>query len=275
MLVIPETPTTNNTLHHGLCTAFEESTTGSAAQAAYLSTFAPPITARLNTNLPGANLTDADALALMDLCPFETVASPGGGTLAPFCHLFSGAEWRAYDYYQSLGKWYGYGPGHALGPTQGVGFVNELLARLTRRAVRDGTSTNRTLDADPASFPLYRSVYADFSHDNDMMGVLGALGVYDGVAGLSNATRQAPEEVGGFAASWAVPFAARVYVEKMRCRMHSAEELVRVLVNDRVVRMKGCRADNWGFCTLGRFVESMEFAREDGRWDMCFDTQEQ
>lgn len=282
MVVIPETPTTNNTLHHSLCSAFEHgpySTIGASAQTTYLSTFAPPITARLNTALPHTNLTDADTISLMDLCPFETVASPGGATPAPFCHLFTPAEWLQYDYYQSLGKWYGYGPGNPLGPTQGVGFVNELLARLTRTPVRDGTSTNRTLDGDGGTFPLDRVLYADFSHDNDMMGVLGALGVYEGVEMLGNATRQEPEGSGGFAAAWAVPFGARVYVEKMRCAVEGegvkggdeGEEMVRVLVNDRVMKLKGCGADERGMCSLERFVESMAFARGDGRWDLCFD----
>jgi hypothetical protein len=164
-----------------------------------------------------------------------------------------------------------------------VGFVNELLARLTRTAVRDGTSTNRTLDGDRGTFPLDRALYADFSHDNDMMGVLGALGVYDGVAMLGNDTRQEPEGSGGFAAAWAVPFGARVYVEKMRCAAvkgegvegeesagEEVEEMVRVLVNDRVMKLKGCGADERGMCSLGRFVESMAFAKGDGRWDLCF-----
>ncbi|KAK4236648.1 histidine phosphatase superfamily [Achaetomium macrosporum] len=275
MVIIPENPTTNNTLHHSLCPAFEDgiySSVGSDAQSTYASVFTPPISARLNAHLPGANLSDADTIALMDLCPFETVASPSG-QLSPFCRLFTLAEWQSYDYYQSLGKWYGFGPGNPLGPTQGVGFVNELLARLTRSPVRDGTSTNRTLNADARTFPLDRALYADFSHDNDMMGVLGALGVYDGVGMLDNTTRRGPEEVGGFAASWAVPFAARVYVEKMRCGEHNhsrGEERVRVLVNDRVMRLKSCGADERGTCELGRFVESMAFARGDGKWGMCF-----
>ncbi|KAL2176852.1 3-phytase A [Thermothelomyces heterothallicus CBS 202.75] len=303
MVVIPETAGANNTLHNDLCTAFEEgpySTIGDDAQDTYLSTFAGPITARVNANLPGANLTDADTVALMDLCPFETVASSSsdraatadsggnGRPLSPFCRLFSESEWRAYDYLQSVGKWYGYGPGNPLGPTQGVGFVNELLARLAGVPVRDGTSTNRTLDGDPRTFPLGRPLYADFSHDNDMMGVLGALGAYDGVPPLDKTARRDPEELGGYAASWAVPFAARIYVEKMRCggggggggsggsggggegRQEKDEEMVRVLVNDRVMGLKGCGADERGMCTLERFIESMVFARGNGKWDLCF-----
>ncbi|KAL2024542.1 hypothetical protein VTK56DRAFT_7585 [Thermocarpiscus australiensis] len=272
MVVIPETHGVNNTLHHGLCPAFEDSTTrGRDAQAIFAATFTPRITARLNAHLPGANLSDADTIALMDLCPFETVASPRGNLLSPFCGLFAPDEWQRYDYLQSLGKWYGYGPGNGpLGPTQGVGFVNELLARLTRTPVRDRTSTNATLDGDARTFPLDRALYADFSHDNDMVGILAALGVYEGVGMLDNSTRRAPEDAGGFAASWAVPFAARVYVEKMRCGDEEGEEMVRVLVNDRVVRLKGCGADELGRCSLSRFVESMGFARGGGRWDLCF-----
>ncbi|KAL2148517.1 hypothetical protein VTH82DRAFT_2071 [Thermothelomyces myriococcoides] len=290
MVIIPETDGTNNTLHNDLCTAFEEgpySTIGDDAQAEYLSTFAGPITARINDNLPGANLTDDDIVSLMDLCPFETVASSDLATattrdtiqlLSPFCRLFNETEWRAYDYMQSLGKWYGYGPGNPLGPTQGVGFVNELLARLAGQPVRDGTSTNHTLDADPRTFPLGRPLYADFSHDNDMMGILGALGAYDAIpAPPSNETRQEPEGLAGYAASWAVPFASRIYVEKMRCRprgdareKEEREEMVRLLVNDRVVPLKGCGADERGLCTLNRFIKSMTFAKENGKWDLCF-----
>jgi hypothetical protein len=284
ILAIPETPTTNNTLHHGLCTAFETdpyyNTLGLRAQATYLATFAGPITTRLNTNLPGANLTDVDTISLMDLCPFDTVAlTPAGTTLSPFCQLFTAAEWLHYDYFQSLGKWYGYGPGNPLGPTQGVGFVNELLARLTDSPVRYGTCTNSTLNGDEETFPLGSALYADFSHDNDMVGVLGALGVYGEVGMLGNETRSEPEEVGGFATAWAVPFAGRIYVEKMRCRGEGegdgdgdgdGEERVRVLVNDRVMPLRGCGADEWGMCALGKFVESMAFARGNGRWDWCF-----
>ena len=289
ILEIPETKEENNTLHHGLCTAFEEgpySTIGASAQKTYLSTFAPPITARLNANLPGANLSDADVILLMDLCPFHTVASPSW-TLSPFCTLFTPAEWQHYDYYQTLGKWYGFGPGNPLGPTQGVGWVNELIARLTGQPVQDRTCVNHTLDSDPRTFPLKRKLYADFGHDNDMVSVLGALGLYEGVGALPNVTRKEAEEIGGFSAGWTVPFAGRVYIEKMRCRAgdwkkrrdgegeeeeeeEEEEELVRLLVNDRVVPLRGCEADEMGRCRLSKFVESLKFAREGGKWDLCW-----
>ncbi|KAL1856356.1 hypothetical protein VTK73DRAFT_8304 [Phialemonium thermophilum] len=277
MLVIPEGRGVNNSLNHGLCTAFEVgpySDVGTKAQKTWLEVFAPPIAARLNENLPGANLTDEDTVSIMDLCPFNTVAS-ATGHLSRFCRLFTEDEWHDYAYYQSVGKWYGYGPGNALGPTQGVGFVNELIARLTGTAVHDRTSSNATLDGDPATFPLRPggrgALYADFSHDNDMTAVVSALGLYKATPPLSTSERLPPDRVGGYSAAWTVPFAARVYVEKMTCaETRDDEELVRILVNDRVVPLQDCGADAMGRCRLSRFIESLDFARRGGRWDQCF-----
>lgn len=169
ILEISEDADSNNTLHHGLCDRFEdgpESDLASRAQALWLATFGPQVTARLNRDLLGANLTLMETILMMDLCPFETVASMSG-KLSSFCHLFSENEWHQYDYFQSLGKYYGYSNGNLLGPTQGVGFVNELIARMTSSPIKDHTSVNHTLDSWNETFPLGPSValYADFSHD--------------------------------------------------------------------------------------------------------------
>jgi hypothetical protein len=272
LLSIPEETGVNNSLNHGLCTAFETgaySSVGDAASKKFLAAFAPPIAARLNAGLPGANLTNQEVVYVMDICTFETVASAGGRTLSPFCGLFTASEWRDYGYFQSVGKWYGYGPGNGLGATQGVGWVNELVARLTGQPVADHTTTNSTLDGNPETFPLGRTLYADFSHDNDMMGVYAALGLYNGTKPLDVKVRQSEEESGGYAAAWTVPFAARMYVEKMVCG-GGGEEMVRVLVNDRVVPLKNCGADELGRCKLSAFVDSLAFARAGGNWDACF-----
>ena len=167
--VISEADGSNNTLNHGLCTDFEngpDSNIADDAQAQWQAIFTPPITARLNQNLPGANLSSTQTIYMMDLCPFNTVASPTGA-ISPFCALFSVTEWQQYDYYQSLGKYYGSGSGSPLGPTQGVGFTNELIARMTGKPVVDHTSVNHTLDESNATFPLGSGhvLYADFSHD--------------------------------------------------------------------------------------------------------------
>jgi hypothetical protein len=267
-VTISEEDGKNNTLNHNLCTAFEESEVGDNAQEIFANIFLPPIQKRLNENLVGANLTQTEALYVMDLCPFTTMADPRG-QIQPFCGLFTVKEWHQYDYYQSLGKWYGYGKGNALGPTNGVGYVNELIARLTQKPVLDHTSVNHTLDDNPATFPLNRTIYADFSHDNDMTAILAALGLYDRTRQLSNTTVMGTDATKGYSAAWTVSFGARVYFEKMTCQ-GSYDEQVRIIVNDRVMPMPNCGSDGKGRCTLGKFVDSLDFARKGGLWDQCF-----
>ena len=169
ILEVSEEDGMNNTLSHGLCDAFEDVPTSSYrsdAQAKWTAVFVPPIRERLNEGMPGANLTDDDIVYFMDLCPFETVANPTG-QVSEFCDLFTEREWKEYDYFQSLGKYYGYGGGNPLGPTQGVGYANELIARMTGKNVVDWTNVNHTLDDNPATFPIGAEniLFADFSHD--------------------------------------------------------------------------------------------------------------
>ncbi|KAF2799691.1 acid phosphatase [Melanomma pulvis-pyrius CBS 109.77] len=267
---IPEAAGVNNTLSHEICTAFEDgplSELGDNAQDIWVSKFIPPIQARINSKL-GTNLSTTATIYLMDMCPFDTLTSPTAA-VSPFCYLFTVDEWHQYDYYETLGKYYGYGNGNPLGPTQGVGYVNELLARLTETPVQDHTNTNTTLDSDPKTFPLDRKVYADFSHDNDMTAIFAALGLYNSTKPLSNSTVQGTDVTHGFSAAWTVPFAARMYVEKLTCHGEE-EESVRVIINDRVMPLEFCGGDKFGRCSLNKFVKSQSFARGGGHWDQCF-----
>ncbi|KAK1817934.1 hypothetical protein LTR12_007686 [Friedmanniomyces endolithicus] len=263
IVVIPETD---------VCNAFENGSDGniaSKAQAQWAAVFIPPIRTRINAALPGANLTVMETVHMMDLCPFNTVASPNG-TISGFCALFTEEEWHQYGYYQTLNKYYGFSHGNPLGPTQGVGFSNELIARLTSKSVDDESSTNHTLDGSNDTFPLGRRLYADFSHDNDMTGILSALGLYNGTTGhLPNTTITEAPQANGYSAASTVPFAARAYFEKMQCR-GQPEELVRVIVNDRVLPLTQCDGDRLGRCTLDAFVDSLGFVRGGGDWGQCF-----
>lgn len=272
--VIPEDDGVNNTLNHGLCTAFEngpDSDIASAAQAQWAAIFVPPIQARLNTDLPGVDLTIPETIYLMDLCAFDTVAHPDG-TVSPFCHLFTPPEFEQYSYFETLNKYYGYGYGNPLGPTQGVGWTNELIARLTGEPVDDHTSSNRTLDGNETTFPLGAKIYADFSHDNDMTSIFFAMGLYADTPALSNTSMMGLTETGGYSAAVTVPFAARMYVERMSCgdeKYWGKNDMVRVLVNDRVVVPPRCWSDEYGMCTVLDFVKSLGWAARGGRWRDC------
>jgi hypothetical protein len=271
ILSIPEDDGVNNTLSStNLCPSFSSSP-GISAQSKYLRTWIQPVLSRINQNLPGAELTAREVILLMDMCPYETVAAISGYPLSPFCSLFSHEEWRAYDYFQSLGKWYGYGDGNPLGATRQVGWVNELIARLTGTPVKDHTTVNHTLDSNPATFPIgdEHRLFADFSHDNDMAGIFAALRLYDGNK-LPRDGYVPAAEVGGYSAAWTVPFAGRLYVEKYKCRGHK-EEQVRLVVNGRVNELKWCEDVKNGLCSLNNFVSGLSFAQKGGLWnEKCF-----
>lgn len=101
ILEIPENEGSNNTLNHEICSDFEEgwySGIADVAQEEWASIFAVPIRDRLNDDLPGANLSTIQTIYMMDLCPFNTVASDTGA-VSPFCSLFSEEEWHQYNYY--------------------------------------------------------------------------------------------------------------------------------------------------------------------------------
>lgn len=265
-------PKGNDTLENHMCPNAGNS---DAQTSEWLAVYAPTITARLNTWAPGANLTDPETSALISLCAFHTVAaSTTFSPLSPFCALFTPPDFAEFDYSADLDKYYytGYGAARGLGRVQGVGYVNELLARLTHTPVRDQTQTNTTLDADPATFPLNRSIYADFSHDNTMVAIFGALGLFPQDTPLSTA---APDARRTWHTREMVPFSGRMIVERLRC--DGRQDYVRILVNDAVQPLEFCASPHAndldaGLCTLSAFVKSQAYARSNGNgdWEECF-----
>lgn len=266
--VIPEGSKWNNTLDAGSCPSFG-SGPAHAAQKEFLKVFAPSILKNIRAGLPGVKLKKKHVPLVMDLCPFETVAQNDTGNLSPMCRLFTRSDWQSYDYYNTLGKFYGHGKGNALGPTQGVGFVNEVIARMAKSPVKDHTSVNNTLDSDAATFPLDAALYADFSHDNTITSIYYALGLYNDTADLPTNQVQSVGKSHGYSSSWTVPFASRAYIEMMQCDNHEEEPLVRILVNDRVVPLHGCDVDVLGRCKRDDWIRGLEFARSGGKWGSC------
>ena len=141
-----------------------------------------------------------------------------------------------------------------------MGYVNELLARLTETPVRDGTQTNRTLDGSHETFPLNRTIYADFSHDNTMAAIYAAIGLFKQRQDL-NPTHPDPSRI--WVASELVSFAARMVTERIECDFEPDKEFVRIVVNDALQPLEFCGGKD-GLCELGAFVESQGYARTNG-----------
>ncbi|KAJ7743678.1 histidine phosphatase superfamily [Mycena maculata] len=228
----------NDTLDDSQCTDAGDSDDETDA---WLAVFAPNITPRLNHWAPGANVTDTDTYAILSMRPFHT----------PLLRTVHHPEFADFEYYMDLSKYYGTGYGAYLSRVQGVGYINELIARLTDTAVNDSTQTNGTLDASPAAFPLNRTLYADFSHDDEMVAVYSAMGLFN-ISSPLDPTKYAATWV----ASHLVPFSARMVVERL-----TGEPL------------EFCaQKDAPGICEVGAFVESQTYARSggDGDWQKCY-----
>ncbi len=165
-----------------------------------------------------------------------------------------------------------------------MGWVNELIARLTNSPVQDETQTNRTLDSSPVTFPLNRTLYADFSHDNQLIAIYSAIGLFSdqpkGRTGIAmDPTSPDPQRT--WLASRLVPFSAMFVTERLECggnswyKSGSGREkgtYVRMLVNDVVQPLEFCGGDEDGLCMLDAFVESQSYARSNGNGDFekCF-----
>ncbi|KAH9050588.1 phytase [Lactarius hengduanensis] len=234
-LILPESG--NLTLDDNMCPNAGD---GDAESERWLAIYAPPITRRLNLAAPGANLSNKDTYNLMSLCAFHSQATM---TPSPFCGLFTSEEFRGFEYFGDVDKFYDNGHGGNLGRVRGVGYP-----------VRDNTQTNRTLDASPETFPLDRTLYADFSHYNTMVSIYSALGLFRQYLLPGQKLNPGdPSSLRTWILSNMVPFGGRMVVERLK-------------------PLKFCGGVR-GLCELHAFVESQWYSRHDGGGDFerCFD----
>lgn len=167
--------------------------------------------------------------------------------------------------------------------------MNELVARLTHSPVNDSTQTNRTLTSSPATFPLNRPMYADFSHDRLMLAVYAALGLFEDEKAL-------PANVEVKKRKWRsremVPFSAVLVTERVECGSGASisttaswnggkaegkvQAYVRMFVDDALMDLDFCGAGSAGMCTVEAFVESQAYARNQGMGDFekCFENED-
>ncbi|TKA50600.1 hypothetical protein B0A53_06078 [Rhodotorula sp. CCFEE 5036] len=246
VLVINDAAGSNDTLDDNNC-----DNAPSSYETAWLAHFAANATVRLNAAAPDTNLTTADTLNLMS-CAASTASIP-----VP---------------YFDLDKYYGNGYGNPLGPVQGVGYVNELLSRLTGNITyvnMDMTQVNHTLDSDPATFPLDKQLYFDASHDNQIASILTAIGLKNGPALAASGPPNTAGQV--WITSQIVPFSGRLVTEQLTC--DSGARYVRFFINGQLQIPSFCKDYNpeTGLCLLTEFVASQGYARANGRgdWAKC------
>ena len=136
-------------------------------------------------------------------------------------------------------------------------------------------------------------MYVDFSHDNLIIAVFAAMGLFNQTNGPLDTARITKGRT--WIASRMVPFSGQLIVERLSCSAHSPplaasrsrpmgwwswmtgerayydhkgkEEYVRIFVNDARQPLEFCNAGEDGMCKLEEFVKSQEYARNDGFGD--------
>ncbi|SCV74938.1 BQ2448_7967 [Microbotryum intermedium] len=214
--------------------------------------------------------TTQDIANLAHLCAFESMQKR---TISPFCGLFLPSELASIEYDGDLSAYYDHAyPGAPLARSQGVGYVHELLSRLTGDlsfVTKDRTQVDRALDTkESSSFPLDEKIYADFTHDTQLLAVMTLMGLFQD----RPLHTTAPDPHRSFIASQIVPFSGRLVVERLECtgqkgdsfgRFAGVRKQVRIYVNDRAMDLsKICGKANTHsqdtICPLSVFVDAMK-----------------
>ena len=148
-------------------------TGGTNATNQWASVYLANATARLSAMAPGFNWTVTDSYNAQSLCAYETVALG----YSSFCNLFTYQEWQGYEYSVDINFAGNNAFQSPTGRAVGIGYVQEVLARLNHHTINAPVAqTNFTLDNMTSTFPLNQSLYFDFSHDTNIMGILTAFG---------------------------------------------------------------------------------------------------
>lgn len=219
VVIIPEGGTENNTLaSYDSCfqdLAPDISTIGDTDLLfQYVPLYIGDATARMNQYAPdGFHFNDNDTYAMQSLCAYE-IAYIG---MSDFCNLFTEEEWQGFEQTLDIEYYYDYAYGNPTGRAQGVGYLQELLARLTDQYITSSNSSVNSSNTDNAEdFPLGRPFYADFSHDDIIVSALTAMSL-DYFREHPDLNTYPPNPDRHFFLSRMTPFGARLITEVIGC----------------------------------------------------------
>ena len=170
---------------------------------------------RLSEYAPqSVNLSEHDAFDMQQLCVYEYFSLGS----SDFCKLFTLREWKGYEYLLDS-YYYNYASfGSVVGRALGIGILKEMLARLEGVFINTSQSSiNATLDSNPETFPLNQKIYADFSHDFMIWGILAAMSMDYFRKSLPVTYPPPPNSQRHFRLADVTPYAARFVIEKIGC----------------------------------------------------------
>ena len=251
----------------------------------YIPLYLKPATARVQKYAPdGFTFGLNDTYAMQSICAYEH-AYIGR---SDFCNLFTEEEWEGFEYSTDIQYYYDYSYGQPSGRAQGIGYLQELIARLEKEYITKGnTSVNATLDNNAKTFPLDEPFYADFSHDDIIVSVLTAMSMdyfYDKLP----VTQYPPPADRHFRLSDMTPFGGHLITEVIGCASsnpapnpktptaysatqygfdpsNADHKFVRLRLNDGIlpvsqIRGGACGDRSDGLCAMDDFLSSQKNA---------------
>lgn len=263
---------------------------GDNASSEYQQRYLKAATERFRQSMTGnVNWTIEDTYTAQNMCPYETV----GIGYSPFCSLFTWDEWLGFEYSLDVSYYGGFSFGSPLARAIGVGYVEELVARLLQHFPNpddDSIAINETLDDSARTFPLNQTLYLDFSHDTNIMSMVTALGLTQFAEFLP---LSGPPPNHQLIVSHIVPFAARFNIEVIkaphpvsakRSEKPDASDYestggetiyVHMVMNQRTIPLGrsisecGDRDDGW--CELKTFIKAQKENIVKAKWnESCF-----
>lgn len=297
VVVIPEGGTENNTLaSYDSCFRDLVADVGYIGDNLlfyqYVSRYLGPATARLQKYVPkGLKLNVNDTYAMQSLCAYEI----GYIGTSDFCDLFTADEWTGFEQTLDIEYYYDYAWGNPTGRAQGLGYQQELIARLTKQYITSSNSSvNSTITDNAADFPLDIPFYADFTHDDIIVSLLTSMSV-DYYRDHPDVSTYPPNPDRHFILSRITPFGARLITEVIGCAepnpmvqrnsrtqyyptqygydaANASHKFVRMRLNNGIVpldtiRGGKCQGRTDGLCPMDNFLasqyENMELANYD------------
>ncbi|KAJ8699287.1 hypothetical protein PTI98_002418 [Pleurotus ostreatus] len=211
---------------------------------------------RIQAHLKGFDLTYEDVFTMQQMCAYETVAIG----YSKFCELFTAEEWDGFDYSLDLTFWYNSAFGSPVARVQGIGYIQELIARLTHTPIAThNSSTNSTLNDNPITFPLGQSLYVDATHEVVVLNVITALNLTTLAADGPLPYDRIPLNR-KFKVSELAPFATNMQFQLLECTSTPGPQ-IRIIVNDGVVPLtgiKGCPEQRDGMCPVEAFITAQK-----------------
>ncbi|KAJ4358274.1 uncharacterized protein N0V89_002854 [Didymosphaeria variabile] len=241
---------------------------------------------RIQANLTGdIDWTMNDTYNAQALCAYETVAVG----FSHWCGLFTYEEWEAFEYSLDIAFAGGTGFLSPVGRAIGIGYVEEVLARMEHHVLSSPTAQiNTTLDNNTVTFPTNQNLNFDFSHDSNIISILVAFGLTH-FAEYLPPTHILPDRE--FIMAYLEPFAGRLDIEVIQApapinpnRSVALDEVyeggpptsyVHFVLNQRTVplgtSLKECGNRDDGWCEMKTFLEVQKVQVEKAEFEWaCF-----